>query len=215
MSPGEEVPEWETQYQKQFLVIAGKPIIFWTIEQFLKFDPEIEIVLVLPEDQIGFWEKLRKEYNFNKEIKLAKGGDTRFRSVKNGLNEIVGQGIVFIHDGVRPLVSMKTLENCFKTASEKGNALPVSPIVESIRKIEGNESKHVDRSRYLSVQTPQTFRIEIIKKAYLQPENSLFTDDASVCEAVGEKINLVSGNPENIKITNPVDLVVAEALLKN
>ena len=200
---------------KQFLVIAGKPIIFWTIEQFLKFDPEIEIVLVLPEDQIGFWEKLRKEYNFNKEIKLAKGGDTRFRSVKNGLNEIVGQGIVFIHDGVRPLVSMKTLENCFKTASEKGNALPVSPIVESIRKIEGNESKHVDRSRYLLVQTPQTFRTEIIKKAYLQPENSLFTDDASVCEAVGEKINLVSGNPENIKITNPVDLVVAEALLKN
>jgi 2-C-methyl-D-erythritol 4-phosphate cytidylyltransferase len=200
---------------KQFLEIAGKPILLWTIEKFLKFDAKTEIILVLPENQFGTWEILRERFRFNKTLTLAKGGETRFQSVKNGLDKIEGEGIVFIHDGVRPLVSMATLKNCYQTAKEKGNALPVSPVVESLRKITEKGSSHVNRDQYRLVQTPQTFKLEIIKKAYQQPENGLFTDDASVCEASGEKINLVEGNPENIKITNSVDLRIAEVLLVN
>ena len=198
---------------KQFLEIAGKPILLWTVERFIAFDPRIEIILVLPENQFETWQSLCEKFRFNACVKLAKGGKTRFQSVKNGLDEIHSEGIVFIHDGVRPLVSLTTLENCFKTAQEKGNALPVAPVVESIRKISGSDSKHTDRNEYRLVQTPQTFQAGIIKKAYWQPERDFFTDDASVCEAAGHKINLVEGNPENIKITNPIDLRIAEALL--
>jgi 2-C-methyl-D-erythritol 4-phosphate cytidylyltransferase len=198
---------------KQFLEIAGKPVLLWTIEKFLEFDFETEIIVVLPEGQFGAWKNLCEKYQFRKTLTLAKGGETRFQSVKNGLDKIEGEGIVFIHDGVRPLVSLATLENCYQTAKEKGNALPVSPVVESLRKITEKGNSHVDRDQYRLVQTPQTFQLEIIKKAYLQPENELFTDDASVCESAGEKIVLVEGNPENIKITNPVDLRIAELLL--
>lgn len=199
---------------KQFLELAGKPMLFHTMERFLEFDPEIALILVLPERQFGTWKNLCEKFRFNPSVVLAKGGKTRFQSVKNGLDQIKGEGIVFIHDGVRPLVSRSTLGNCLKTAVEKGNALPVSPVVESIRKITGNDSQHVDRNQYRLVQTPQTFQLERIKKAYQQAESDYFTDDASVCEAAGEKINLVEGNPENIKITTPADLRIAKALLK-
>ena len=200
---------------KQFLEIAGKPILLRTIEQFLGFDAETEIVLVLPEDQFATWKRLCEQHRFFQPVTLAQGGVTRFQSVKNGLDKIEGEGIVFIHDGVRPLVSLETLERCWQTAREKGNALPVSPVVESIREITAAGSRHVNRDQFRLVQTPQTFRFDIIKQAYRQPESDLFTDDASVYEACGGKINLVAGNPENIKITTSVDLVIADTLLKN
>lgn len=199
---------------KQFLEIAGKPILIWTIERFLEFDPDIEIVLVLPSDQFSTWGQIAFDFQLEQKVKLVGGGDTRFQSVANGLAKIPDEGIVFIHDGVRPLVSQQTLQRCWEMAIDSGNALPVSSVVESLREVDGNNSKHVDRNKYRLVQTPQTFQNRLIKKAYQQPENSFFTDDASVCEANGLTINLVAGNPENIKITNPIDMVVAEALLK-
>ena len=204
---GAEVP-------KQFIRIAGKPILIWTIERFTAFDKDIGIVLVLPESQFDYWREIALEFNFSKGIILAKGGETRFQSVKSGLTQIPDEGIVFIHDGVRPLVSAETLDNCYRTAFEKGNALPVAPVVESLRQVDGDQSKHVDRSRYRLVQTPQTFKISIIKQAYQQAELAFFTDDASVCEANGVPIHLVDGNAENLKITRPTDLVIAKALLQ-
>ncbi len=200
---------------KQFIELAGKPILLWTIQRFLDFDREIALVLVLPKSQFTRWQQISEQFQFTGKIRLVSGGETRFQSVKNGLDVISGEGVVFIHDGVRPLVSFETLQRCFQTALEKGNALPVSPLVESLRQLSGQESQHVDRSKFCLVQTPQTFQIDLIKKAYQQPENHFFTDDASVCEAAGIPIHLVDGNPENIKITNPMDLCVAEALLKS
>lgn len=203
-----------TEVPKQFIELAGKPILLWTIQRFQDFDPAIELVLVLPSLQFDRWQQVREQFQLTSEIRLVGGGETRFQSVKNGLDVISGDGVVFIHDGVRPLVSSETLQRCFQTALEKGNALPVSPLVESLRQLTGEESQHVDRSKFRLVQTPQTFQTELIKKAYQQPENDFFTDDASVCEAAGIRIHLVDGNLENIKITNPMDLRVAEALLK-
>ena len=199
---------------KQFLKIAGKPVLLWTIQRFLDFDPEINVVLVLPADQFEHWTHICEEYQFQYPVELVEGGSTRFQSVKNGLQKIGEPGIVFIHDGVRPLVSLATLTNCYQTALEQGNALPVVPIMESVRKIGSDESRHVDRSKFRLVQTPQTFQTAMIKRAYEQPEKAFFTDDASVCEADGQKINLVGGNVENLKLTNPIDLKIAEALLK-
>jgi len=198
---------------KQFIELAGKPILVWTIQRFLDFDPGMDVVLVLPASQLERWEQIRRQFQLTGKIRLVSGGETRFQSVKNGLDAISGSGIVFIHDGVRPLVSAQTLQHCLQTALEKGNALPVSPVVESLRQLTGQASQHVDRSRFRLVQTPQTFQTELIKKAYEQRESDFFTDDASVCEAAGIAIHLVDGNPENIKITNPMDLRVAEALL--
>lgn len=195
---------------KQFLELKGKPILMKSIECFKNYDNSIEIVLVLPSNQFETWRKLCDKYKFNTEYSIASGGESRFQSVKNGLAKLPETGLVFIHDGVRPLVSKTTLLNCEKMAVSRGNALPVVPVVESIRHISGESSKHVDRNSYCIVQTPQTFQLGIIKKAYSQPEETSFTDDASVCEAMGIKINLVEGNPENIKITYPSDLRIAE-----
>lgn len=203
---GAEVP-------KQFILLAGKPILFWTIQRFLDFDPETELTLVLPENQFERWHALCREHAFTPDVQLVKGGQTRFQSVKNGLDAISDEGIVFIHDGVRPLVSRQTLSNCFQLAVENGNALPVAPVVESLRQVVDGSSRHVDRSQFRLVQTPQTFQTSIIQSAYQQPEQAFFTDDASVCEAAGSSIHLVDGNPENIKITTPVDLLLAETLL--
>ncbi|SFE45268.1 2-C-methyl-D-erythritol 4-phosphate cytidylyltransferase [Sunxiuqinia elliptica] len=204
---GAEVP-------KQFIALAGKPVLMWTTECFTKFDPEVELVLVLPADQFEVWKALCQEYNFKLPVRLVEGGATRFQSVKNGLDSISGEGIVFIHDGVRPLVSKATLENCFNSAMEQGNALPVFSVVESLRKVTTSGSQHIDRNQFRLVQTPQTFVVSGIQKAYQQPESDFFTDDASVYEAAGNTICLVDGNQENIKITTPVDLKIAEMFLK-
>lgn len=196
---------------KQFLELNGKPVLIRTFEAFLKYDRNIQFVLVLPEVQLINWKKLCVKYDFNLKHSLVPGGETRFHSVKNGLSEINGNGIVFIHDGVRPLVSVQTIENCYKTANEKGNALPVVSPSESVRELINGGSRAVDRSRFFLVQTPQTFNISVIKKAYEQDYLEKFTDDASVLENTGQQINLVAGNRENIKITYPEDLLIASA----
>lgn len=198
---------------KQFLEIVGKPVLMHTITAFYKFDPCIEIILVLPEKQAEKWSRICKSHQFKIPFKLTYGGATRFESVKNGLELITEEGIVFIHDGVRPLVSKKTLQNCLDTSIKNGNALPVVPVSESVRHIDGESSKALDRTKYFLVQTPQTFRTSQIKKAYQQPYTPLFSDDASVLENTGAKIYTVPGNRENIKITFPEDIRLAEVLI--
>ena len=199
---------------KQFIEINDRPVLMHTFDAFLKFDPKLEFILVLPKDLVTVWNALCQKHQFKTEYKIAFGGETRFQSVKNGLDLISDDGIVFIHDGVRPLVSAKTLKNCFEKATEKGNALPVVPVTESVRFADGSKNHPVDRSKYFLVQTPQTFQTRLIKNAYGLAKTDVFTDDASVLESMGETIYMVEGNRENIKITYPEDLVFAEILLK-
>ena len=200
---------------KQFLLLANQPVLMHTIERFNQFDPETEIVVILPTDQFTYWKELCSKYNFTIQHQLVAGGNIRFESVKNGLNVISTEGIVAIHDGVRPLVSIETIDHCFRVAEIKGNAIPVMPVTESIRFIEGETSQPVDREKYVTIQTPQVFRVSLIKEAYSQPCSDSFTDDATVLQAMGHVINLVEGNPENIKITMPSDLKIVNALFLN
>ncbi len=204
-----------TEIPKQFLELAGKPVLMHTIQVFCDYDPDCELILVLPEKQWEFWNGFCLKHSFSIVHQVVSGGETRFDSVRNGLKLIQDEGIVFIHDGVRPLVSPETLERCFKTALKNGNAIPVLPITESLRKSEGKQTISVDRSLYFNVQTPQTFRSEQILEAFRQNYDPAFTDDASVVEKAGYSIALVDGNPENIKITSPTDLIIAEAFLRN
>jgi len=204
---GSEIP-------KQFLELCGKPVLMHTIQVFHDFDPESKIILVLPEDQQPFWKGLCLKHSFSLVHQVVSGGKARFNSVQNGLSQIDGKGIVFIHDGVRPLVSRETLGRCLESALKNGNAIPVLPVTESLRKLEGEQNISVDRSQYFSVQTPQTFRSEQILDAFQQDFDPAFTDDASVAEKAGFPIFMVEGNRENIKITTPTDLIIAEAFLK-
>ena len=204
-----------TEIPKQFLELHRKPVLMHTIQVFHDFDPESKIILVLPEDQHQFWKKLCLKHSFSLQHQVVFGGKTRFHSVQSGLSQIEYEGIVFIHDGVRPLVSKETLERCLETAKKSGNAIPVLPVNESLRKQEGNLNISVDRSQYFSVQTPQTFRTEQILEAFKQEFDTTFTDDASVAEKVGFSIQMVEGNRENIKITTPTDLIIAQALLQS
>ena len=204
-----------TEISKQFLELCGKPVLMHTISVFHEFDPESNIILVLPEDQQQFWKVLCLKHYFSLSHQVVSGGKTRFHSVQNGLSQIDDEGIVFIHDGVRPLVNRETLDRCLETAQESGNAIPVLPVTESLRKLEGDQNVSVDRSQYFSVQTPQTFRSEQILEAFKQDFDPAFTDDASVAEKAGFSIQMVEGNGENIKLTTPTDLIIAEALLKD
>ncbi|MCG6190915.1 2-C-methyl-D-erythritol 4-phosphate cytidylyltransferase [Maribellus maritimus] len=199
---------------KQFEILQGKPVLIHTFQAFLTYNPNMNFVLVLPKIQFSHWETLCQKHNFNLKHELAAGGETRFHSVQNGLKLISDDSIVFIHDGVRPLVSSVTIENCYQTALQQGNALPVIPVAESVRKVENDQNMAVNRSKYFLVQTPQTFQAEKIKTAYKESKTINFTDDSSVLESAGEKIHLVEGNRENIKITYPQDLIIANALLK-
>jgi len=198
---------------KQFMEIAGRPVLMHTFEAFYNYDSKLEFVLVLPEKHLTPWKELCDKYRFDLNHKIAFGGKTRFHSVKNGLELVSDEGIVFIHDGVRPLVSQQTLQNCFETANTKGNALPVVPVSESVRMVEKSENRAVDRSKYFLVQTPQTFQTGLIKEAYIKATSDLFTDDATVLESMGTNIHLVDGNRENIKITFPEDLLYAKMIL--
>ena len=204
-----------TPIPKQFMKLDGKPVIMHTITKFAEAGINIEIILVLNKEQISYWQELCKENNFNIEVKVTEGGENRFESVKNGLLLVEEEGIVAVHDAVRPLVSAKTIITAFKAAEMYGNAVPAIPLSDSIRQIDSSKSIAVDRTRYCVIQTPQCFQSGILKKAYSTAEYKIhFTDDASVVESIGEKIHLVDGNPDNIKITTPRDFVLAEALLK-
>lgn len=194
---------------KQFLPINGKPVLMHTIEAFRNALKDVIIVLVLPAEQQDYWQELCKKYNFYSPELIAKGGETRFHSVKNGLAHLADDydALVGIHDGVRPFVSEETIQRCYDAAAKGEAVVPVVPVVETIRQILP-DGKSITRPRdaYRLVQTPQTFPLALLKKAYEQPYSEAFTDDASVVEALGKEIIMVEGNRENIKITTPADL---------
>ena len=201
---------------KQFLPIGGRPVLMRTLERFRAYSEALQIILVLPEAQQDYWQKLCEQYHFQVQYQLANGGQTRFHSVQNGLTLIPddAQGVVGVHDGVRPFPSIEVIRNCYETARTAKAVIPVIPVVETVRHLEGEGSVTVPRGDYRLVQTPQTFDIQLLKAANRQSYNDGFTDDASVVESFGHQITLVEGNRENIKITTPYDIVVAEALCK-
>jgi 2-C-methyl-D-erythritol 4-phosphate cytidylyltransferase len=202
------------QLPKQFLPLAGMTILMHTLTLFHRLNTMPSIYLVLPSQQFELWETLCLEHAFTLPHTLVEGGDTRFNSVQNGLNAMYGNGLVAIHDGVRPLVTPAVVEECYRVASEKGNAIPAIRPVETVRFGSPSSSLHMNRDEVWLVQTPQVFELNRIKKHYQCAWNEMFTDDASVAEANGDTINLVLGNPENIKITNPMDMALAEAIIK-
>lgn len=201
---------------KQFLPVGGKPVLMRTIERFRAFSPSLQIILVLPKAQQDYWQSLCKEYSFTVPHTIADGGSTRFHSVQNGLALIPDgeEGVVGVHDGVRPFVSTEVIARCYDTARTAKAVIPVSPVVETLRYVGGEGAdRNVLRSDYRLVQTPQTFDIQLLKRANKQPYSEAFTDDASVVEGIGATVTMVEGNRENIKITTPFDLKVAEVLV--
>ena len=200
---------------KQFLPIGGKPVLMRTLERFRAYSSALHIILVLPEAQQDYWRQLCEEYHFDVEHQIANGGQTRFHSVQNGLALVPddAEGVVGVHDGVRPFPSIEVIRNCYETARTAKAVIPVIPVVETVRHLEGDKSVTVPRGDYRLVQTPQTFDIQLLKAANKQPYNDGFTDDASVVESYGHAITLVEGNHENIKITTPYDLKIAEVLI--
>lgn len=203
---------------KQFIPFRGKPVLMHTLEAFYRWNPSAELLLVLPEDHQDYWRMLCKEIGCEVPHRIVTGGETRFHSVRNGLRsleeqyELTQELLIAVHDGVRPFVSEEEINACFTEAGKSGAAIPVVPMVDSLRELEGEGSHPVDRSRYVAVQTPQVFQSDILWKAYQQPWSELFTDDASVVETMGTVIRTVPGNSMNIKITTPFDLLVAKAL---
>ena len=203
---------------KQFLPVNGRPVLMRTLERFREYDKDINIILVLPKAQQDYWSQLCSEYDFHIPHKIADGGATRFHSVQNGLKLIpdTAQGIVGVHDGVRPFVSTDVIRHCYEAARVHKAVIPVTPVVETLRHINADGSgDNVLRSDYRLVQTPQTFDIQLLKQANKQQYRESFTDDASVVEGIGQKVTMVEGNRENIKITTPFDLIIAEALCKS
>ena len=219
---------------KQFLPVGGRPVLMRTIDRFREYSAALQVILVLPRAQQDYWRQLCRDYNFPLPVTtplpqqggaggvsylLADGGETRFHSVQNGLALIPDDavGVVGVHDGVRPFPSVEVIARCYATARESGAAIPVTPVVETLRHIaEGGSSSSftVPRSEYRLVQTPQAFDIQLHKRAYRQQFSPAFTDDASVVEAMGHDITLVEGNRENIKITTPFDIIVAKAIVE-
>lgn len=199
---------------KQFIRLNGKPILLYTLEAFYKYSENISVVLVLPEDDFTIWKSICEEFSFSKPISLQKGGETRFQSVKSGLDKIDGEGLVAIHDGVRPVVNVDLIGASFRLAAVHGSAIAAVRLKESIRVTDQDHTKAVDRSLYRLIQTPQTFDVQLIKKAYQIKEDPSLTDDAAVAEKAGHKISLFEGSYQNIKITTPEDLILAQALLK-
>ena len=202
-----------TELPKQFLPIGGIPVLMRTLEAFHAYDGVMRIILVLPHDQQAYWQRLCVEYRFEVPHLVADGGETRFHSVRNGLALVEGPGRVGVHDGVRPFVSQEVMARCYALAADKKAVVPVVPVVETVRHLADGGSTTVNRDEYRLVQTPQVFDIGLLKRAYEQPYVPAFTDDASVVEALGMSVTLTEGNRENIKITTPFDLRVAEALL--
>ncbi|MDD3875896.1 MAG: 2-C-methyl-D-erythritol 4-phosphate cytidylyltransferase [Bacteroidales bacterium] len=202
-----------TDIPKQFIEINGTPMLMHTLKIFKNTLANTPITLVLPKEYNDLWDNLCRNFKFNISHQVISGGETRFQSVKNGLSCVQKDCIVAIHDGVRPLVSSHTILRCLEAAENYGAAVPVMPIKDSLRKIDGPKSKPLVRSNYRIVQTPQCFRYEIIAKAYESDYNETLTDDASIAEAAGYNIHCIEGNDENIKITTPADIVIAKALL--
>ncbi|MBV7533899.1 2-C-methyl-D-erythritol 4-phosphate cytidylyltransferase [Chitinophaga sp. sic0106] len=198
---------------KQFLDLNGKPVLYHTIAAFAGAYADMRIVLVLPEAHFESAEKVLSHFARRPDITLVKGGDTRFHSVKNGLQQAGADAVVFVHDGVRPLISTALIRSCYEAALQYGSAIPVIDMKDSIREVQGDVNRAVDREKYKIIQTPQTFLSEVLLPAFELPYDPLFTDEATVAERLGHRIHLVAGEEANIKITKPLDLVIAAALL--
>ena len=199
---------------KQFIEIGGLPILMRTIKAFHQYSKDIDIILVIPEAQFALWHDLVDKHNFNIACQLVKGGETRFESVINGLQVIEEEGLVAIHDGVRPFITSKIIDQCYKSAENYGSGVAAVIPKDSIREVTEASSNSLDRNNYRLMQTPQTFKLSIIKQAYMATNDLGFTDDASVVERAGHKISLVEGDHSNIKITTPEDIKIAQALLE-
>ncbi|GAA4832105.1 2-C-methyl-D-erythritol 4-phosphate cytidylyltransferase [Algivirga pacifica] len=204
-----------TSIPKQFLLLQQKPVLMHTLEQFHQTLPEAKIILVLPEKEQQQWLQLCQEYSFSIPHTTTNGGAERFHSVYNGLQQIGQEGIVAIHDGVRPFVAADVIKEAFRVAAKKNNAIVAVPLKDSIRSVSPTGNKAEDRGAYRLIQTPQVFDVSLLKEAYNTPYQSFFTDDASVFEYQGHSIELVEGNYENIKLTTPEDLLFGEAILSN
>ena len=202
-----------SELPKQFLPIGGKPVLMRTIEAFYAYNPEIRIILVLPRNQQSYWNELCRKHDFSIPHHIADGGETRFHSVKNGLALVEAPGLVGVHDGVRPFVTLEVIRRCYKLAEQHKAVIPVVDVVETLRHLTDAGSETVSRTEYKLVQTPQVFEVELLKQAYGQEFTPFFTDDASVVEAMGVPVYLAEGNRENIKITTPFDLKIGSALL--
>ena len=200
---------------KQFIPVEGRPVLMRTLDRFHACDSGIRIILVLPRDHQPYWQELCREYDFRVPHRIADGGPTRFHSVQNGLALVDDpEALVAVHDGVRPFVASEVIEACYREAEAHEAVVPVIPVVETVRQLVEASSITVPRDAYRLVQTPQTFRASLLRRAYEQPFCEAFTDDASVVEALGETVCLVEGNRENIKLTTPYDLIVAKALVE-
>lgn len=200
---------------KQFLPVGGIPVLMLTINAFRAFDARLQIIVVLPQEQQDYWHQLCLDHSFDVEHLIANGGATRFESSRNGIALIPddAEGVCAIHDGVRPFVSREVIARCFDAARRQGAAIPVMPVTDTLRYCGDGKERNVPRSDFRTVQTPQTFDIQLLKRAFRQPYRESFTDDASVVEALGERVVMVEGNRENIKLTTPFDLRMAAALM--
>ncbi|MDX2047914.1 MAG: 2-C-methyl-D-erythritol 4-phosphate cytidylyltransferase [Chitinophagaceae bacterium] len=203
-----------TPVPKQFLELKGKPVLVHTVETFLRAFPDIEIILVLAPDFILQGSDLIKRYFEGNNIQIAEGGNSRYHSVQNGLKLFKGEAVIFVHDAVRCLVTEKLIQRCYQQALQKGSAVPAVPARDSIRMVEGNKSKAINRDNIRIIQTPQTFRSDVILPAFQQPYRDSFTDEATVVESSGKDIFLTEGEETNIKITLPADMLIAEKIIE-
>lgn len=197
---------------KQFIELDGKPILMQTIDALYAIDNEMQLILVLPEDQMDFWEELCEKHQWRVPHLVANGGASRFLSVKSGLELATGE-LVGVHDGVRPFISAKMIDRCFDSAERMKAAVPAVPIVQSLRKVNGDDNAAVNRDEYRSIQTPQCFRTSVLKEAFVKADRIDYSDDATVVEANGVSISLVEGDQENIKVTTPFDLQLARLII--
>lgn len=198
---------------KQFLPLVGKPVLMHTVEAFYRYDKDMQVLLVLPEAHFSYWHELCMQYAFNKPVTLVCGGRERFFSVQNALQFVPDDALVAVHDGVRPLVDVTTIEQAFLSAAANGSGIPVVPETDSLRQVIGNQNKSVNRTEFVRVQTPQVFQSTLLKAAYGQSYTPLFTDDASVFESMGHTVSLTTGQVSNIKLTTPSDMQWATLFL--
>lgn len=198
---------------KQFQTVKGRPLLMWTIEAFHRFDPSMQLIVVLPQTHFDIWKALCMGHRFFIEHEVVAGGEQRWHSVKAGLEKVEGDGLVAVHDGVRPLVSTELIARCFDAADKHAAAIPVVPVVPSIRETTAEGSRALDRSKLLAVQTPQCFHTDLLRKAFEQPYDPTFTDEATLVERLGMRVALVEGEENNIKVTAAMDMRLIEALL--
>ncbi len=205
----------KSEHPKQFMEVAGLPVLMHTIKAFYRYDKKLKIITILPENDLNYWEELCDKHKFKISTEVQKGGKTRFESVHNGLELIGDNGIVAVHDGVRPVIAPEIISASYSIASIHGSAIASVRLKESLRTIDKDQTKTVDRSKFRLIQTPQTFQIPIIKQAYAIAENKEFTDDASVVESAGYKISLFEGSYRNIKVTTSEDLAIIDTFIRN